>query len=511
MLFTSKRWKLLMGMVSMVIAFATHGMTLVTQGDTLFAGGEVGDDYIQFSNALENKNINRVVFVNSPGGDLWTGMRIGRMIADHNLNTVVAGVCSSACSIMFMGGRLRTFSDAFPASMTFVGIHGPSNKYTKIVDSSQAAQMFAFYKRQMGEHFNADFMNQSLYDMEDSGALTRVFDAFRFPKLASYHCKSEQSLRKDCNEFKNEDAYTLGVVTSVDLTPLELPSNFKVVQRVQGTVLSIPIDYNGAVYQQLGVRSCKSDKCKQVFGAYPTYRQHKALAIPLDSNGFSTSNGSDSASKAQYSVLYSCNHVKDIPTRLCEVYLVDDYDVHGQLYEQAQKTHEDALQKLQPPTDKYYADEQYGGMFTDAKAMRTQKLHDITPQKIDGIQTIGTQALASWLKSNEPPVVVDVLAGADEAIPTAVTLFAGGLAFDDPVADAAYKARFQGLLKLLSPDLARPVVFYCVSRDCWLSVNAAMRARDLGYTHVNWYRGGMSSWKAAGLPTGRVMVRAVVQ
>jgi len=486
-------------------------MTLVTQGDTLFAGGEVGDDYVQFSSALENKDIRRIVFVNSPGGDLWTGMRIGRMIADNNLTTVVAGVCSSACSIMFMGGRQRTFSDAFPVSMTYVGIHGPSDKYTKIVNPSQAAQMFAFYKRQMGEHFNADFINQSLFDMEDSGALTKVFDAYRFPKLLSYHCKSEQSARKDCNEFKNEDAYTLGVVTSVDVTPLELPSNFKVVQRVQGTDLSIPVDYDGPEYQQLRSRPCKSDKCKQTLDEYPTFRQHKALAFPVSASGYGVSFGSDSAAKAHYSALYSCNHVKDIPTRLCEVHLVDDFDVHGQLYGQAQKMHDDALQKLQPPTDRFYADEQYAGIFADAKALRAQKVHDITPQKIDGIQTVGTQALATWLKSNDPPVIVDVWAGADEAIPTAVTLLYGGIAYDDPVADTAYKARFQNLLKLLSPDLAKPVVFYCMSRDCWLSANAAMRARDMGYQHVNWYRGGMVSWKAAGLPIARVIVRAVVQ
>jgi PQQ-dependent catabolism-associated CXXCW motif protein len=82
---------------------------------------------------------------------------------------------------------------------------------------------------------------------------------------------------------------------------------------------------------------------------------------------------------------------------------------------------------------------------------------------------------------------------------------------EDPVADAAYEARFLGLLKQLSPDSARPLVFYCVSRDCWLSANAAMRARKLGYSQVAWYRGGWASWKAANLPMAQVVVRAVVQ
>jgi len=223
----SRLKKNLISLAFMVIAISAHGMTMVTQGDTLFAGGKVGDDYAQFSKALENKAITRIVFVNSPGGDLWNGMHIGNLIADHHLKTVVAGRCSSSCSIMFMGGQTRTFSDAFPGSMTYVGIHGPHNKQTKIVDPAKAAQIFAFFKRQMGEHFNADVINQALYDMEDSGALTRVFDAYRSPKLPPYHCKSKRTLRKDCNEIKNEDAYSLGVVTSVELTSLELPSIFK--------------------------------------------------------------------------------------------------------------------------------------------------------------------------------------------------------------------------------------------------------------------------------------------
>ena len=148
---------------------------------------------------------------------------------------------------------------------------------------------------------------------------------------------------------------------------------------------------------------------------------------------------------------------------------------------------------------------------TSATGLRTQKVHDITPQKIDGIKVYGTQELAVALKSAQPPLVVDVWAAINDAIPSAVTLLAGGLAFDDATGDAMYEARFAGLLKALSPDPAKPIVFYCQSRDCWLSVNAALRAKKLGYSQVGWYRGGMESWKAAGLPVGQVVVRAVVR
>ena len=42
---------------------------------------------------------------------------------------------------------------------------------------------------------------------------------------------------------------------------------------------------------------------------------------------------------------------------------------------------------------------------------------------------------------------------------------------------------------------------YCQGTYCWMSYNAALRAINLGYTNVLWYRGGIEAWKQAGLPT----------
>ena len=51
---------------------------------------------------------------------------------------------------------------------------------------------------------------------------------------------------------------------------------------------------------------------------------------------------------------------------------------------------------------------------------------------------------------------------------------------------------------------SRPLAFYCVNSQCWLSYNASLRAVALGYTRVLWYRGGVEAWRAAGLPLGQV-------
>jgi lipoprotein NlpI/rhodanese-related sulfurtransferase len=43
-----------------------------------------------------------------------------------------------------------------------------------------------------------------------------------------------------------------------------------------------------------------------------------------------------------------------------------------------------------------------------------------------------------------------------------------------------------------NPDMA--LIFYCAGSQCWESYNACLRAINLGYTRVYWYRGGISAW-----------------
>jgi PQQ-dependent catabolism-associated CXXCW motif protein len=321
----------------------------------------------------------------------------------------------------------------------------------------------------------------------------------------------EQTLRKDCTEYPGEDAYTLGVVTSVDLTPIALPDSMKAVARIAGTDLTVAVSDPQTYFPEMGAAHCGTEQCKRVFAEFATYRDNKALAIPLQGTGYGMASGVDALSTAFLRAIYYCNHPnKDAVFRLCEAQVANGYDLRS-LYAEAEQSHAKALAALRPPTDKFYGNEEYGGAFTRAQELRVQKVHDVTPSHIDGIRTVGTQELALLLKGPQPPVVIDVWGGADEVIPGSVALIAGGSAYDESAQDAAFAVRFAGLLKVLSPDPVTPVVFYCMSRDCWLSVNAAMRARKLGYTDVVWYRGGWASWKAAGLPVAKARIRAVVQ
>lgn len=64
----------------------------------------------------------------------------------------------------------------------------------------------------------------------------------------------------------------------------------------------------------------------------------------------------------------------------------------------------------------------------------------------------------------------------------------------------AERDRFAAALqKLTNGNKNRPVVFLCLSAECWLSYNASLHALEAGYLNVSWYRGGTDAWVGAGL------------
>ncbi|MCE9658923.1 MAG: rhodanese-like domain-containing protein [Burkholderiales bacterium] len=126
-------------------------------------------------------------------------------------------------------------------------------------------------------------------------------------------------------------------------------------------------------------------------------------------------------------------------------------------------------------------------------------MHGPTPASIPGGQVITTAGLVALIQGRQAPFVVFDVLGGGEALPNALPApwLAQAGAFDDAVQQQAaqlFAQRTQG-----RKDVA--LVFYCLSRECWLSYNAALRAVAAGYGNVLWYRGGIEAWKAAGLPT----------
>ena len=490
------------------LASVASAMTLEVKDNLVFATGPVDDDLKKFEEAFAKPGVDTVVFVNSPGGDLWTGLRVGRLISSSGFKTVTAGSCVSACSIMFMGGKERRFSDAFRPNQTYVGIHGAHNKDTKRIDPQMQPQIFAFYKSNMGENFNASVMNQALYEMDDSGALLKVYDTVRSAKTAPVHCRSFQSVRDQCTKFPEANALNLGVVTHADLVKLSLPTAMQAKSLVMGQALTKEVPDMASYLADVATRQCVSDACKNRVREFAGKSENRALALPLQGPGLGSSWNTDSTVMAANRAVFSCNHTTGMPTRLCEADTVNGFEVRH-FYAIADEAHQLALAKLTLPAEKYYANEEFGGNFTSANAVRTQQWYDITPSRIEGIKTVGTQDLVRALLADKDLRVLEVTGVYKEILPGSQVMMNAGLATENPAVEALMEKRFANLLSVIAPDTAKPVVFYCSGRNCWLSVNAALRAKKLGYSDVHWYRGGMESWVAAGLPVAPAVVRAV--
>ncbi len=95
-------------------------------GNTLILSGEVvARDLDKAKTEFKTMPIiAHVVLRNSMGGNSWTGYRLGELFRENSVTTAVSGHCISACSRLFLGGKQRMFSDDYPASLTFVGLHG---------------------------------------------------------------------------------------------------------------------------------------------------------------------------------------------------------------------------------------------------------------------------------------------------------------------------------------------------------------------------------------------------
>ncbi len=96
-------------------------------------------------------------------------------------------------------------------------------------------------------------------------------------------------------------------------------------------------------------------------------------------------------------------------------------------------------------------------------------------------------------------LLIDVLAGPPHpTLPGALAWPGAGSpgSFDDTVQQNLWKA----LSQATQSNPAYPIIFLCAGARCWESYNATLRAANMGFKTVLWYRGGLASWQAAGLP-----------
>lgn len=306
------------------------------------------------------------------------------------------------------------------------------------------------------------------------------------------------------------------MITHPELVTLTLPDAFRPADELFGQGLAARIGDADAWLAQEAQRACSVDACKQKVTNWTTRRDSWAWAAGLGpAGGWGRVEARDTLMQAAVAAIYICNHRANGVTVLCEVSGVNGFDLGG-LYSSAEAAHASARQQLARSADLpegAYASEDFGrGAAASSEALRTQKLLDLTPLELPaGVRTVYTRDLLGLMKGGTAPTLVDVSGHATEALPGALTLWLGGVALDDAKAEEALDARLRKLLGLLAADKAAPVVFYGASRNHWHGVNAALRAQRAGWQNVMWYRGGLEAWRAAGLPTAPLLLRAVAR
>jgi rhodanese-related sulfurtransferase len=125
--------------------------------------------------------------------------------------------------------------------------------------------------------------------------------------------------------------------------------------------------------------------------------------------------------------------------------------------------------------------------------IKRKDFHAPTPMEVPGAKTVRTVELKEMMSRQPAPVLVDVLGG-KTTIKGAVGMRGAG----EGLLLGPENERFAKAMETLTRgDKNAPVVFFCLSSECWLSYNASLAAIELGYKGVIWYRGGTDAWKGA--------------
>lgn len=227
-------------------------------------------------------------------------------------------------------------------------------------------------------------------------------------------------------------------------------------------------------------------------------KEHKALAI-TETGGWGIVTGKESLDVAVAGALSRCQQSN--PRHPCIIAAENDQFVFPAKYtpEAVDTRAVELLLRAKLSMESYFNEDRDDGIApTDSR--RTSNFHAPTPTRVPGAKTIKTRELVDLL-TNSKPVLINVLDWKEGSFAIPGTIWMQGLG-----KDRLYRLdieQVEALFAKLAPERNTPLVFYCLSWECWLSYNASLRALDLGYTNVIWYRGGIESWNQANLPIVR--------
>lgn len=134
-----------------------------------------------------------------------------------------------------------------------------------------------------------------------------------------------------------------------------------------------------------------------------------------------------------------------------------------------------------------------------AKSTLENNVGSATPISIPVGRRVTTGEVQNMIAQDASIQLIDVLANSHgSTIKNAVHIPSGG--YGGTFNDNAQQNFVASLRSLFGGRTSVPIIFFCAGSECWESYNAVLRANAAGYTNLYWYRGGLASWSAAGLP-----------
>ncbi|WP_426416451.1 rhodanese-like domain-containing protein [Aestuariirhabdus sp. LZHN29] len=114
---------------------------------------------------------------------------------------------------------------------------------------------------------------------------------------------------------------------------------------------------------------------------------------------------------------------------------------------------------------------------------------NVQPETIPGAKTVTAEDLIALVDDLDNLVIIDARSQSDYDkghIPDVIRI-----KNDDVTPDT-----LAGAL----PAKDTPVAFYCNSKTCPRSADAATKASAAGYSNIYWFRGGIAEWREKGFP-----------
>lgn len=127
----------------------------------------------------------------------------------------------------------------------------------------------------------------------------------------------------------------------------------------------------------------------------------------------------------------------------------------------------------------------------------------MTPMTLKGAVTVDSDQVKLWLDDGEDMVIIDARKKSDfsdqripnsENCPVNTETDIKAKSIKRAVKWMKACSAVKGLSK------STKIVVYCNSVKCWQSPKAALALSQMGYSNLQWYRGGINAWKKAGFP-----------